>query len=281
VEIADKDSVCNHQNLTPLLQSVHIHHVRKGTLAARETDNGVFSCGMDELGRWVKLYEKLMKSAVYQDTHAKSLFIHLLLNAQWQSGVYKAVFQKKEIILKAGQLITGRYRLAQALGESASTVWDALGRLRDRYRICDTESDSKATIISILKWDTYQTKENKSDNQPTTSRQPADTNQEVKKVRRFRNEKEISTQIPDLLMSFSKNGLQEKIKAYLEANAQKNKSKKITPNRQRNLLLELSNSQSRCNDKAIFEDAVAGALKYNACNIGYVNAIIKNKKIKT
>lgn len=193
VEIADKESEYNHQNLTPLSQSVHIHFARKGTLAARETERGDFSCGMDDLGRWVKLYEKLMKSAVYKDTHAKNLLIHLLLKAQWQSNTYKTIFKMSEITLSAGQIVTGRYKLARELGESPSTLRNALKRLKELYQIVDYTSDSKRTIVTILKWDTYQSKEIEKDSTKDSGRtaggQREDTNQEYKKDRRTENKK--------------------------------------------------------------------------------------------
>ncbi len=88
----------------------------------------------------------------------------------------------------------------------------------------------------------------------------------------------ISTQIENLLISF--NGLQEKVKTYIEENAKKNKTKKISDQRKQTLLLELLNAKERCNDASVFETALSGAVKYNACNIGYVNAIIKSKKTK-
>lgn len=88
----------------------------------------------------------------------------------------------------------------------------------------------------------------------------------------------ISPQIENLLVSF--NGHQEKVKEYLNEIALKNKSKKISDSRKRTALLELFNSRQRCADDAIFFKALDGSLKYHACNIGYINAIIKNQKTK-
>ena len=89
----------------------------------------------------------------------------------------------------------------------------------------------------------------------------------------------ISSQIENLLKFFSIS-LQTKIEEYLRKVALKNKTKVLTLGRKKTLLLELSNSRETCNDDGIFLEAVEGAIKYEACNIGYIDAIIKNKKIK-
>lgn len=86
----------------------------------------------------------------------------------------------------------------------------------------------------------------------------------------------IISQIGNLLIPL--NGLKEKVNTYLQENASKNKSKLLSPQRQKTLILELLNCRDRCADDPLFEFALDGAIKYKACNIGYINAIIRNKK---
>jgi len=70
----------------------------------------------------------------------------------------------------------------------------------------------------------------------------------------------------------------ERIEMYLKMIALKNKSKTISPGRINTLLLELVNSRSRCNNDAIFMQGVEASIDRDACCIGYINAVIKNKK---
>lgn len=86
-----------------------------------------------------------------------------------------------------------------------------------------------------------------------------------------------STQADSLLTQFP-NSLQEKLKVYIERVKQKNKSKVITEGRRLTLLTELWNTRERCAADDIFGYAVEMAINYDACVIGYVNAVIKNKK---
>lgn len=85
------------------------------------------------------------------------------------------------------------------------------------------------------------------------------------------------SQVSDLLNQFS-NQIKEKAIVYIERNRLKNKSKVITEGRKQTLLLELYNTKERCGNDELFEKALECSINYDACNIGYVGAIIKNKK---
>lgn len=115
-----------------------------------------------------------------------------------------------------------------------------------------------------------------SDNSPT------DVGLDKDKIRldKIRLENIQETQIKNLLISFEKVGLKSQVQAYLDLSASLNKSKKISPRRQLTILLELDGSLQRCSDGVMFKYALEGSLSYKAPNIGYLNAIIKNKRIK-
>jgi hypothetical protein len=97
----------------------------------------------------------------------------------------------------------------------------------------------------------------------------------------YKEEKEIDkinpSQVSDLLTKFS-NSLQEKIKVYIDRARQKNKSKVITEGRKLTLLTELYNTKGRCADDSLLSFALDMAINYDAPCIGYINAVIKNKK---
>ena len=91
---------------------------------------------------------------------------------------------------------------------------------------------------------------------------------------------ELSHQITNLTQSFSQT-IQEDIEKYLEIITNFNKRKKITLRRKQTLLLELYNSKERCNDDELFTYALQETIKHRAGSIGYVNAIIRRKKVET
>ena len=91
------------------------------------------------------------------------------------------------------------------------------------------------------------------------------------------NLKIIPSQISNLLVQFSIT-TQEKIKVYIERVREKNKSKVITDGRRLTLFTELYNTYGRCNNEKLFNYAIEQAINYDACNIGYIDAVIKNKK---
>lgn len=94
-------------------------------------------------------------------------------------------------------------------------------------------------------------------------------------------EKEIDkdniSQIEALLKLFP-SILQTHIKTYWDRARLKNKSKIITDGRRLTMLNELYNAYQLCNDQQLFSYALETAIRYDAPNIGYINAVIKNKK---
>lgn len=81
-----------------------------------------------------------------------------------------------------------------------------------------------------------------------------------------------------VLLTFFNPILQDKINVYMDRVSKKNKSKVITEGRKNTLLNELINAKSLCNNDNIFGQAVDASIDRDACCIGYVNAVIKNKK---
>lgn len=112
------------------------------------------------------------------------------------------------------------------------------------------------------------------DNSPNT---PRTLPPNISKEKLIEDNINISAQADSLLKQFS-NVLQEKIKVYIERVKLRNKSKVITVGREITLLTELWNSKERCADDNLFGYALDMSIQYGAENIGYINAIIKNKK---
>ena len=81
----------------------------------------------------------------------------------------------KIILIKEGQLITGRKALSAATGIPESTIEDIL-RLFESEQQIRQQKTTKYRLITILNWKEYQ----ESDNKATTKQQQADTNKNVK-----------------------------------------------------------------------------------------------------
>lgn len=81
----------------------------------------------------------------------------------------------KIIIIKEGQLLTGRKQLSESTGIAESTVEDILKLLENEQQI-QQQKTTKYRLVTILNWKEYQ----ESDNKATTKQQQADTNKNVK-----------------------------------------------------------------------------------------------------
>lgn len=102
---------------------------------------------------------------------------------------------------------------------------------------------------------------------------------EIEKEIDIEKEKNILSQIDNLLGQFP-TALQKDIKTYLNRVATKNKSGLITDSRKMTLLNELYNARSHCADDDLFSYALEASITHDAPNIGYINAVIRNKKTK-
>ena len=97
------------------------------------------------------------------------VWVTLLLMAN-HDGTDSFIFNGKRVYLQAGQVLTGRKKLAKQTGVPESTIEDILRYLETEGQIRQ-QSNSKYRVITIQNWKTHQD----SDSKATASRQPADT----------------------------------------------------------------------------------------------------------
>lgn len=128
---------------------------------------------------WIKLHRKLKEKGFYQNSAYVHLWIHLLLSANHRAKEF--MFNGKIIIIKEGQLLTGRKQLASATGLSESMVERALNLFENEQQI-EQQKTTKNRIITIIKWYQYQISDNETDSKRTTTEQQADTNKNDKNV---------------------------------------------------------------------------------------------------
>jgi len=146
-------------------------------------------------GTYIKLDRKILKWEWFDDSKMVHLFIYLLLKANHKDGKWQGV------TVKRGQLITGRLKLAMAVGFSERQIRTCLKKLKMTNEIA-IKTTNKFSIITICKYDTYQNQkeindqqdDQQNDRQETNKRptkdQQATTNKNDKEYKNDKNEEE-------------------------------------------------------------------------------------------
>lgn len=105
---------------------------------------------------FVTLHRKITENPIWEDSVLVHLFIHLLLMANHER---KRILRKgQEMWIERGQLKTGQYLLAMQTGIPRGSIWRKLQTL-ENLGILSIESSNDYSIITIMKYDDYQSKE--------------------------------------------------------------------------------------------------------------------------
>jgi hypothetical protein len=110
------------------------------------------------MASFITVDRKILKWEWYQDIKVFHLFLYMLLRANWEDGRWKGVDVKR------GQLITGRLQLNKDTGLSEREIRTCLNKLKTTGEIA-IKTTSKYSVITICKYDVYQNKYDKSDQQ--------------------------------------------------------------------------------------------------------------------
>jgi len=115
---------------------------------------------------WIKIHRKIQDKGYFK----RSAYVHL-----WLCLLLKANHEKKEfmwngeiIMVKAGQLITGRKELSAQTGIPETTIERILDFFKNEHQI-EQQKTNKYRLITIVKWGSYQNMDINSDNKRTTS----------------------------------------------------------------------------------------------------------------
>lgn len=133
---------------------------------------------------FIKLYRRFLKWEWADDPNMVSMFVHLLLLANYEDKEWHGQ------TIKRGQFVTSLSRLSEIVGISIKSVRTCLGRLKDTKEIEDKVTN-KYRIITICKYETYQEnnyKEGKQEanNGQTNGNQRA-TTKESKEIKKEKN----------------------------------------------------------------------------------------------
>ena len=110
---------------------------------------------------WIKLHRKMINWEWYNDINVKVVFLHLLLTANHEDKKWQG------IEIKRGQKITSLSHLAEETKLSVKQIRNVLNKLKSTGKIT-SKGTNKYTIITIVKYNDYQLKEEKEDKQKDT-----------------------------------------------------------------------------------------------------------------
>ena len=130
---------------------------------------------------WIKLHRKFTDWEWFTDVNTCHVFLYLLLKANHKEKNWKG------IVIKRGQLITSLHSLAEAMPLSVQQIRTALAKLESTGEVTG-KSTNKNRLLTIVKYEEYQSKEpevtgQSTDKQQTDNRQITAT-KEYKKERR-------------------------------------------------------------------------------------------------
>lgn len=115
---------------------------------------------------YVRLYRSLLNWEWYTDEHTKTVFIHLILTANYETQQWRG------ITVNRGQRIYSRASLAQELRMSERSIRTALNHLISTGEVTN-QTTPQYSIITIKNYDEYQQATNEVTNDRPTTDQPS------------------------------------------------------------------------------------------------------------
>lgn len=109
----------------------------------------------------IKIDRKILNWEWYSDYKMVHLFLHLLIKANWVDGMWRGQ------IIKRGQYMTSIAKLSGNTGLSVSQVRTCLSKLQSTGEIANEMTNSN-TLITICKYDIYQSEKNNNSKQNDT-----------------------------------------------------------------------------------------------------------------
>lgn len=129
---------------------------------------------------YIKYWRKIKEWSWYKDPITKSLFLHLIAEANYKDNVFMGH------TIKRGQIAVGRKELAEKLGISQQNVRTSIKRLKSTSDIT-IKSTNRFSIISIVNYESYQQELTSK----LTNKTPS-TNQQLTTIKEREERKEIN-----------------------------------------------------------------------------------------
>lgn len=102
---------------------------------------------MDE--GYIKLFRSMTNWEWYQDANTTRVFLHLLLNANWEDSRYRGYE------IPRGSVVTGLHSLSESLGISIKSVRTALKHLKSTGEVT-IKTTNRFSIVTIANWEKFQ-----------------------------------------------------------------------------------------------------------------------------
>lgn len=135
---------------------------------------------------YVKLWRKAFDNGLHRNHKAWALFTWIIGNVTHKEIDYIAGNQK--IRLRAGQIVTGRKRLAEEMAMSVQNIRTCLELLKN-IGFLTIKPTNKYSVLTVVNWASYQSDDCKVTNKPTgnqpATNQQLTTKQEQKNKRRY------------------------------------------------------------------------------------------------
>ena len=131
---------------------------------------------------FIKINRSLLNWEWYHDDITLRVFLHCLLNANWEDKNWEGM------TVKRGQFVTSQAKLAKELSTNRQPIRRALSNLKSTNELTIT-STAKYTIITVVNYDKYQATNQVSNQQPTKC-QPSEvqnSNQQPTKTEEDKN----------------------------------------------------------------------------------------------
>lgn len=156
---------------------------------------------------WVCLWRKIKEKGWYKNSKYVHLWVHLLSEVNHEDAEF--LWNGKTIVVKKGQMITGRQALSRGTGINEKTI-DRILKLFENEHQIKQQTTNKFRLITILNWKRYQEKEQQSEqhvsNRRATDEQQTSTNNNVNNVNN--GNKDIAASAADPVKKEKKNPLE-------------------------------------------------------------------------
>ena len=154
---------------------------------------------MSDRNGWIKIHRKILDNPIVcKDPDHLAVWLYLLLEATHKD--HETLYGGKPIVLKPGQLISGRMKISRETKVEQHKV-DRILKLFKNAQLIEQRSERYGSIISILNWNKYQDIEQQNEqrvsNERATSEQRVSTKQEIKNGKKGKN---IESDVPEELM---------------------------------------------------------------------------------
>ena len=158
---------------------------------------------------WIKLHRRMLKWEWMDSPLTLALWINLLLEANHLPRRWHGM------VIQPGQIVTSSVALAKKTGMSRQEVRTCLERLKSTNEIT-SESTNRFTVLTIVKWEEYQSREVAATSRITnssTSKQPANNQQATSKQPHLKKERRKEGKKDTILL-----GAREKFSEFDESN---------------------------------------------------------------